>query len=95
MGRVIKWIVLLLVLLFGLLFATLNSGTIQLNFYLGEVELPLAVTLVIALALGAVLGVASTVGIILRLRRQLGRARKELRNSQKELSSLRSMPIKE
>jgi uncharacterized integral membrane protein len=94
--RKILWMVLAIVLvLVGLSFAMLNPEPAELELYVGQASLPIAVWLVLALALGAIAGVCSTFGIILRQRREIRRWRKRANDAQKELSELRKLPIRD
>jgi len=53
----------LLVIIFGIVFAVLNAEDVQLNYYLGSVELPLSLVLVLAMILGALLGIFASVEV--------------------------------
>jgi len=94
--RKILWVLIAIVLiLVGLSFAMLNPDSAQLNLYAIQMTLPIAVWLVLALALGAIAGICSTMGIILRQRRELKRWRKQANEAQRELSELRKLPIRD
>lgn len=45
-----------ILILFGISFAVLNSETVSFNYYIGEAKLPLVVLLVCSFILGAVSG---------------------------------------
>ena len=51
--------------------------------------------LLVVLAVGTVLGVLFTSTWVLRSKRQLSRAKKEVRKMEQEVTNLRSLPIKE
>ncbi len=87
--------IMLVVVLFGLSFALLNSDPVTFNFYVGTVQLELSVILVITFAAGALLGVLTSFGIILKSKRQVSKIKKEMKNSTKELNSLRAVSVKE
>ncbi|MCC5857940.1 MAG: LapA family protein [Ectothiorhodospiraceae bacterium] len=95
MRRVIGLFLLLLVVLFGLSFALLNAGSVQLDYYFGTVSLPLSLLLVLALIVGAVLGVVAALAMMLGRQRELGRARRKLAEIEKELNELRRLPLKD
>ena len=79
----------------GLSFAVLNASPVHLNYYFGSRDVPLSVALVLTLLLGAVLGVVSSFGVVLKLRREIARLRKAVKLAEKEILNLRSIPIKD
>ena len=95
MTRVIGLIFILVLLVFGLSFAVLNAEPAQINYYFGIRQMPLSLVLVIAFVVGALFGAVINVGMILRLKRQIFRLRKEVRVSEKEVKNLRALPIKD
>lgn len=93
--RIIKFILILFIALFGAAFAVLNATPVNLNYYLGTQEAPLALVLVAALLVGALLGVVASFGVVLRLRHEMADLRRQQRLAQQEIDNLRSLPIKE
>jgi putative membrane protein len=94
--RILGLTFFLLVVAVGVAFAVLNAAPVTLNFYYFEtVEVPLSLTLVVSLALGAVLGVIAGLGAIVRLKRENGKLRKEVKLAEKEVMNLRNIPIKD
>lgn len=57
MLRLIYLSLSLLVIILGVAFSVLNAENIQLNYYLGSIELPLSLVLVVAMIIGALLGI--------------------------------------
>ena len=95
MTRVIGLIFILVLLVFTLSFAVLNAEPAKINYYFGISQMPLSLVLVIAFVIGALFGAVVNVGMILRLKRQIFRLRKEVRVSEKEVKNLRALPIKD
>ncbi|MGA7799685.1 MAG: LapA family protein [Gammaproteobacteria bacterium] len=95
MARILLAILFLVLLLLGLSFAVLNATSVPLNYYLGEVDLPLALVVVASLVLGAILGVLVSLGIVLRLKRQVRHLRRQVQTAEKEVSNLRAIPLKD
>jgi len=95
MARVIGLILILVLLVFGLSFAVLNAEPAQINYYFGIRQMPLSLVLVIAFVIGALFGAVINVGMILKLKRQIFRLRKEVRVTEKEVKSLRTLPVKD
>ncbi|AGM40773.1 hypothetical protein SPISAL_03395 [Spiribacter salinus M19-40] len=94
MKRLVWLALALMVIAIGLSFAMLNPAATELDFYFGRLALPLSLWLVIAFALGALLGMVAAVGIITKQRWQLARLRREVASSRDELSELRKLPIR-
>ena len=95
MKRMIIYTLLLMVSLVGLSFALLNSDMITLNYYFGKLQAPLSLIMVIALALGAVMGVLASLWAVLAQKRELAKLRKAAKITEKEISNLRSLPMKD
>jgi len=95
MKRIIIFTVLLLVVLIGLSFALMNADMVSLNFYFGKLEAPLSLVMVIALALGAVMGVLASLWVVIAQKREMGKLRKSVKITEKEIANLRSLPMKD
>jgi len=95
MKRIIIYIILLLVALVGLSFALLNSDIVTLNYYFGKLQAPLSLVMVIALALGAVMGVLASMWAVLAQKRELAKLRKAAKVTEKEITNLRSIPMRD
>jgi putative membrane protein len=95
MKRIIIFTILLLVALVGLSFALLNSEMVTLNYYFGKLQAPLSLVMVIALALGAILGVLASMWAVLAQKRELAKLRKAAKITEKEINNLRSLPMKD
>ena len=65
MKRIITFALLLLVALLGLSFALMNAEPVRLDYYFGTLQAPLSLVVVIALIIGAGLGVLASMGIVL------------------------------
>jgi len=94
MSKLIYTILVLTIILFGIIFAVLNADTVQLNYYFGSQQLPLSLALVLAMFVGALLGVVASFNMILRSRREVARFRKASAMAEKEIANLRAIPIK-
>lgn len=94
MRRAIGIVVAVLIVAIGLSFAMLNHDDATLNYYLGQATMPLSLWMTVALLLGAIFGVISTLGVMARQRRELSRLRRRVDEAQRELSELRKMPIR-
>ncbi len=94
MKRIVALLFALIVIVIGLSFAMLNPNPVGLDFYFGALTLPLSLWLVIAFAVGVVLGLSVMAGVVLRQRWALARLRREVNSTREELSELRKLPIR-
>lgn len=74
-------------------FTSLNPGLISIDLAFGIVEPTIPLALSVAFVLGWVTGLISTGFYILKLLNERRRLRSSLRQSESEVSSLRSLPI--
>lgn len=95
MKRILLFIILLLVVLLGLSFALMNAGPVSLDYYFASVEAPLSLVVVLAIALGALLGVLAMGGVLFGQKREMAKLRKSIKLAEKEISNLRSLPLKD
>jgi putative membrane protein len=81
--QILTWAVRLIVFIVLLAFAVKNTDPVTLRFYFDLVwQAPLVVVLFGVLAIGALFGLAATVGPLLRQRREIARLRRELRRGE-------------
>lgn len=95
MRRFVYLVLTLMVVIFGIVFAVLNADTVQLNYYLGSVELPLSLVIMLAMIVGAVLGIFASLSFIIGSRRNLSKLKRSVAVAEKEIVNLRNIPIKD
>lgn len=95
MKRIITYLLALLVALVVLSFAVMNAAPVHLDYYFSSVDAPLSLIVVIAITVGACMGVLSMVGIVLRQRREIGKLRKSVKLAEQEVTNLRTMPLRD
>ena len=95
MLRLVYLTMTLLVVIFGIVFAVLNADNVQLNYYLGSVELPLSLVLVLAMIMGAILGIFASLSLIIGSRRDAAKLKRAVEVAEKEILNLRNIPIKD
>jgi putative membrane protein len=93
--RFIKLLFFLFLILLGSAFAVMNTGNIQIDYYFGELDLPLPLVLIATLGIGALLGVVASLGSLLRLKHQNAELRRKASLAQEEVKNLRAIPIKD
>lgn len=93
--RIITFLILLLIILLGISFASLNAAPVVVNYYLGSCTLPLSLLVVLVLACGAILGILVNFPIMIRLKRKNMQYAHRIKLIEKELDNLRTSPLKE
>jgi uncharacterized membrane protein YciS (DUF1049 family) len=95
MSRIFKLILVFAILLSGLAFHLKNNQLIELDYYVGVLNMPLSWLVVIVLFIGALLGVLASLPMIIILKQQKLKLERQIKNSEKEINNLRVMPIKD
>jgi putative membrane protein len=95
MSRLVTFILVFVLVLLGLAFAVGNAKPVELNYFLATREVPLAMTLVLTLVFGALVGLVFSLGMVLRLKRETLRLRRQIRLAEQEIINLRNIPIKD
>lgn len=93
--RILSYIFLLLIVVLGVSFASLNSGVVTLNYYLGHKVMPLSLLLVSVFAIGCLLGILVGLSIIIKLKLKNYRLRSRLKLAEKEVANLRAIPLQD
>ena len=93
--RIIKYSLIFLFLLLALSFALLNANLVEINYYIGSSKLPLSLMLVVSFALGSIVGLLITMSWYWHARWEGRKLAKKLALAEKELSNLRTMPLKD
>ena len=95
MKRLLVFLFILVVVVLGLGFAVLNAGSVQVNFYFGTLQAPLSMVVVLAVVVGALLGVLASMKMVLAQRRRAGKLQQQVQLAEQELKNLREIPIKD
>lgn len=92
--RVIAVVILLVVLVLGVEFFTINSDPVTVNYFHqdGGFSIPLSVLMVTAFAMGAALTLIVCLGIILRQRLSIGRLKRAVSARDQELRKHQPAP---
>ena len=77
------------------LFFAQNDGMVPINYFSGQVEWQLNWVMVFCLVTGFCIGVASTLGSLFKTKYLLRQSRAKADRQEKELNSLRALPIKD
>ena len=95
MLRLIGYFIVFVLVILGLSFAVLNAQLVTLNYYLGTVPVPLSLALVSCLALGALLGVFVSLGMLVGQKRRVAQLQRKVAMAEQEVNNLRAIPIKD
>ncbi len=91
--RIISIFFVVAIVIFGMTFATLNSESVTINYYIDQSTLPLSLLLVIVFALGCLLSFIVGLWFILKSKIQIYRMRNKLSLAEKEIENLRAIPL--
>lgn len=95
MLRIIGIVLLIAVFLGALVLAWLNTDPVEVRYLLGSTQTNLSFALFVALFIGWLLGLATSLIYIFRLRRELLRQKRQQRLLETEVNNLRSLPIRD
>ncbi|PWV59493.1 LapA family protein [Plasticicumulans acidivorans] len=90
MFRIVGILLFLCILAIGLEFSAVNSAPVTVNYFLGSMDLPLALVIVAAFTLGIIVAVLVGATVVLPLRLRAGAMRREIEARQFELDRLRA-----
>jgi putative membrane protein len=93
--RIISYFFLLVIVLFGMTFATLNSESVTINYYLGQSTLPLSLLLVLVFALGCLVGMLVGFWLVIKAKMTNYRMKQRLSLAEKEIQNLRAIPLQD
>lgn len=93
--RIISYIFLLAIVIFGMTFATLNSESVTINYYFDTSTLPLSLLLVLVFALGCLLSMIVGFWLLIKAKISSHRLRQRLTMAEKEIENLRAIPLQD
>lgn len=93
MTRLVTLIVVLVLLVLGASIGYFNAQPVEVDYLFGKREVPLIAVLITTFAIGVLVTVAVVAARLLSVRVELGRLRKQLREAEGELRTLRNLPV--
>ena len=93
--RVLSYFLLLIIVLFGMTFATLNSESVTINYYFDQATLPLSLLLVLVFALGCLIGMLVGFWLLIKAKLINYRLKQRLNLAEKEVDNLRAIPLQD
>lgn len=91
--RVLILVVYLLLIILGVSFAALNATSVQVNFYIKTLSMPVSVLIAMMIGLGILIGFFLFMVRYWRLKVECRRIRNQLKLTEKEIKNLRSIPL--
>ena len=93
--RYILYIFWFIVILIGVTFASLNSQNLTINYYVNTSTIHLPVLLLIALVVGAFLGVLAMLPSFIKSKHSSRRLKNKVKQIEQEVQNLRAIPLKD
>lgn len=79
----------------AMFFAVLNPGDVDINLYFAQFNFPFAITIIISMFVGVLLGFVFSVMGLAGKAGEIRKLKRNLRDSQTELNLLRKQPIED
>lgn len=93
--RIVSYFFILIIAIFGMTFAALNSENVVLNYYVGQVSFPLSLILVLVFAGGCMIGILVGIWLLFKSKMQVYRMRQRLSLAEREIENLRAIPLQD
>lgn len=93
--RIISYVFLLIIVLLGIAFATLNSETVAVNYFVGHRTMALSLLLVSVFVVGCILGILVTGWLLVKAKVRNHSLHKRLKLAEKEVENLRAIPLQD
>ena len=93
--RIIGCIFLLIIILLGVTFSTLNADPVSVNYYVGRSTLPLSLLLVIIFSSGCIVGMLVGAWLLMKTKMRNYRLQHQLALAEKEVKNLRVIPLRD
>jgi len=93
--RLIMMIFYCLIMLFGIVFAALNAGSVQLNVYFKTFTMPISVLMLATFALGIMFGCFIFLVRYWSLKVHHRKLKHQLELTEREIKNLRAIPLKD
>ncbi|MGK0298046.1 MAG: uncharacterized membrane protein YciS (DUF1049 family) [Gammaproteobacteria bacterium] len=95
MLRIIKFLIVLIVIFIGIAVHVRNDQIISFDYYMGTIDLPFSLFLVISICFGAIAGILATMPVLIKIGHENSRLISQVRLNIKEIETLRIIPIKD
>jgi putative membrane protein len=93
--RLLMLVFYILLIILGVSFAALNATTVEVNFYLKTISMPVSVLMTIMLGVGILFGFFIFISRHWRLKMEYRKMKSQLKLTEKEIKNLRSIPLQD
>ena len=93
--RYIVYVFWIIIILLGVTFASLNPQPLTINYYVDTTTIYLPILLLIALVIGAFLGIIAMLPMLVKSKSTSRRLRHQVKHIEQEVQNLRAIPIKD
>jgi putative membrane protein len=93
--RIFSFIFLIVIVLLGITFATLNSTVVNINYYVGHKNMPLSLLLALVFGIGSLLGILVGLWILFKTKLKNYRLKQKLKLAEREIENLRAIPLQD
>ena len=93
--RILLLVFYILLIIIGISFAALNASSVQVNFYIKTVSMPISVLMTIMLGVGILIGFRLFINRYWRIKIECRKMKNQLKLTEKEIKNLRSIPLQD
>lgn len=93
--RFITYIIVFFLVVIGFTFACLNAEAVSVNYYFAQKEIPLSLLIALGLFTGGILGWVSSLGLVIKLKKDHFILHQKFKHAEKELENLRQIPLED
>jgi len=93
--KIFTYLIIIIIALVGITFASLNAEPVAVNYYIGQKMVPLSLLLTFVLIAGSFLGLGVGFLKVFKLKYENKRLNQKLKLIEREVSNLRSIPLKD
>lgn len=93
--RLLMLVIYLILIILGVSFAALNASSVDVNFYITKISIPISVLMIISMGIGILFGTFLFVFRYWRLKIECHRVKNQLKLTETEIKNLRSIPIQD
>ncbi len=93
--RFITYFLLIIMILIGIAFASLNPSAVTLNYFIAKKTMPLSLLLVTVFSMGCLLGLLVGLGLLVKVKIKNYQLKHRLKIADKEIQNLRVIPLQD
>lgn len=89
--RYFLYVFWLVIIILGIIFASLNATAVTLHYYIGTIKVSLSFLLLCTLIIGFILGIVTMIPSIIKLKIKHKSLKRKLKSFEREIGNLRSI----